>query len=396
MTDETEIIQSYMDRGSKTIRRLFNKIGFQIALAVTLMCLILFGILYIAVVNKSQESFISVVQTLPLEPRGSIRVFEYPGLPYDILHFDFQGAPRPKPLNEVFTSNLQSSLLWVSVLALGLSILMGFVTSKIVNAPLGQLRRGMDRLRKNDYQTSLGMTGTLEFDEVIEEFNRLSGELARVETLRKDLISDTSHELKTPLTSLLTQLEAVRDGIFTMDERRAKLLIDQVVRLNDVVDRLQEFSRLRSRGYMLQREDFLLHDQVSDISESEKKNLEKSGIELVNKIPFDFSINADKTLIGQVFANLINNSVRYSKGKKITFSTELGKVIVADDGIGVDEEHLPYIFERFYRVEKSRNRKTGGLGLGLAIVQEIIEAHGWKISARSADGLIIEINTKPK
>jgi signal transduction histidine kinase len=298
---------------------------------------------------------------------------------YNILHFYQDGSERPRPLQEEFEDNFQKSLFSIVIISVCASFLIGLLITHIFTRPLRSLGSGMRKLRSNDYKQKLRDIGIEEFDDVICEFNRLTDELDRVEGLRKDLISDTSHELKTPLTSLRGQLEGVRDGVFEMDEPRVKKLIDQVSRISELVDRLQEFSRIQSKTVSLQKKRISLQSVVNDVVEDLKEDVSNKGM----KIHFSMQnneVNADRDMLMQVIRNLIQNAISYSHAKNIEVGSDETSFWVKDDGIGIPKAHQKYIFERFYRVEKSRNRATGGLGLGLAIVKEIVDAHGWKIS----------------
>ena len=362
------------------IKTFLGKISVQIAIIVSILCISLFIVLNNVLLQQSQQSFTSIVQTIKVAPNRATLV---PTQDPNVVTFNEDGSIRVTPLQEKYTELFQSSILKVGILAVTASLVIGFLTSQLFTRPLKDLQNGIKKLRDNNYKTKLEKTGTEELDSVIDDFNLLTEELKRVETLRKDLISDTSHELKTPLTSLLGQLQGVKDGVLELDENRISLLLDQVNRLNDLVERLQEFSRLRNKNNNLEVKKINLREVIEDVLILYKERLIEQNINVQVEVDREFKIKGDENLLKQVFTNLIENTLKYAEASKIKISLNDSELIFEDNGVGIPKEHLPYLFERFYRVEKSRNRETGGLGLGLAIVKEIVEAHGWKIKVES-------------
>lgn len=363
---------------------------------------IIFAILNFAVLEQSRKNFVDVIQGIQTEGFGFSGVQPMTSYLYpvdssgrvNILDFNSDGSQRRVPLQDQFVQSFQRSLLGVGFLAIVAAIIVGILISKYTTEPLNKLSDGIKNLRQEKYKNNLDLTGNIEIDQLTEEFNKLTTELEKLESLRKDLISDTSHELKTPISSLIGQIEGMKDKVLNIDNDRLNLLLTQVNRLNDLVERLQEFSRIRGRKYNLEITNFRLKDLFEELKNVFTKDLEKSGITLNINIDEQFVLSGDKKLLERAFSNLITNAIRYSQGKNITIEVKDKKIIFKDDGVGVPEVHLPYLFERFYRVEKSRNRETGGLGLGLSIVKEIIEAHGWEIEARNERGLGVEVNFK--
>jgi signal transduction histidine kinase len=360
-----------------------NKTSIKITVFIAFIFLFLFLLLDLVVIRNSRDSFVRTIQGIEV-PKQAQSAPINSTQPYSIFYFDKQtGQIRVQPLRDKFTDDFQKSIAAVLLIGLVLIVFVGFVSSRIVVAPLQRLLAGINNLKQNNYKFKIEKTGTSEFDIVIDEFNRLTSELNRIEELRKDLISDTSHELKTPLTSLKGQLEAVKVGVLEMDADRAKLLIEQVERLDNLVESLQEFSRLRNKSFQLNISKINLLSLVNSLKELKKDDLEQNKLEIELNIDQSLEIEADREKLQRVFENLLTNAIKYSKGTKIFISANDKEIIFKDNGVGIGEEHLPYIFERFYRVEKSRNRKTGGLGLGLSILKEIIESHKWEIEVKS-------------
>ncbi len=367
----------------KKFLNIFNKLWFQMAIVITLLISVLFVILNFAVLSTGEHTFSNVLENAPqieVVPIGEDSFLVTRPTSYRI------NPAKIDPLIQSFRERFANSMLLIIVLAVAGALTIGLLSSRIVTNQFRHLANGMQNLRKSNYKVALEPTGTDEFDSLTDEFNSLVLELKKMDELRKDLISDTSHELKTPLTSILGQLQGIKDGVLKADKAHVDNLIDQANRLNDLIERLQSYSRLRANTLKLKLEKVKLRDLLNKLEKSYSEKLATAKIKLVNEVPSRFTIQADKTLLEQLFINLIENSVRYSKAKEITIAVSDNKISFSDNGIGIPANHLPYIFERFYRVEKSRSRETGGLGLGLAIVKEIAEAHGWKVKAESNKG----------
>src|SRR3990167_7310564 len=348
----------------------------KITIIVAIFSTLLLTVLNLVVVERSKEALISVIRRAPIE-------FD----PTSQEHIRFgllSTVENSKGPLQLFSEEFHNSLIIMNVVGIIASIGIGFLVSRIITHPLRQLEHGVKKLKENDYKFTLKNTGTEEFDKVIAEFNYLAKELARVESLRMDLISDTTHELKTPITALLGQLEGVKDGFLTFDKKRIEIILLQVKRLNNLVEKLQEYSKLRSKTAKLNMSNFKVKPVITEIFNLYQKQLQAKKIKVNIDIPGNFILIADKSLFERVIINLLENALKYSKADAITITLKAGQLCFADNGIGIPDIHFPYIFERFYRVEKSRNRKFGGLGLGLAIVKEIIEAHGWKIYVEKA------------
>ena len=388
----------------------FSQISTQIAITVSIMCILLFVILNIIVIEQSRVIFKSVIESIKIEqtqgnsPQFTIERFG----PFEILReipyqnpknfYDLNSDGRfpINPLINQFNTQFRTVLISLSLISVLLSTIIGILVAKIFTSQLNKITEGMINLRNSNYNTQIKRTGTIEFDKLIDEFNTLSNELQKTEELRKDLISDTSHELKTPITSLIGQLEGIKDGVLSVDESRIELLISQVNRLNDLVEQMQEFSRIRNKSRSFEKESFDLKNLIQKIVQSLELELGKNKMSTKIEIDDNFKINGNKEMIERVFINLINNSINYSKGNLIKIDAKDDVIVFKDNGVGVGEEHLQYLFERFYRVEKSRNRKTGGLGIGLSIVKEVIEAHNWKISVKNAEGGGLEFRIELK
>ncbi|MBC8047074.1 MAG: sensor histidine kinase [Fimbriimonadaceae bacterium] len=236
-------------------------------------------------------------------------------------------------------------------------------------------------------------------DEVLEWAKDRSMEidqLKKSEMYRKEFLGNVSHELKTPITSIQGYLETLLDG--GMDDPEINLAYLQkamrnVERMVTVVDDLESIANLETRELPLQYENFDVTELTKDVFDDLEIVAKNHKIKMRIKEGCDksFYVSADKKLVREVLVNLVSNAIKYGKDNGIVSAGiyNMGENIlieISDDGIGIAKEHLQRVFERFYRIEKSRSRDFGGSGLGLSIVKHVVEAHGQTISIRSTPG----------
>lgn len=221
--------------------------------------------------------------------------------------------------------------------------------------------------------------------------------LKEVSNYRKEFLGNVSHELKTPIFNIQGYLHTLIDGGIDdpgINKRYLEKASDNLERLNNIVQDLEIISQIETNELTLDLIRFNIVDLIKDVlNDLEMKAAPKAiTLKLENGIPHTIFVKADRERVRQVLVNLISNSIRYGKQSGTTIVTvfdvnENVLIEVSDNGIGIPEQHLPRLFERFYRVDKSRSRELGGTGLGLSIVKHIIEAHGQTISVRSTPGV---------
>ena len=221
--------------------------------------------------------------------------------------------------------------------------------------------------------------------------------LREQDSFRRDYIGNLSHELKTPVFNIQGYILTLLEGALE-DPRHNRIFLEKAARSVDrmtvLLEDLDGITRIESGNLELYREDFDLNKLAREVIESLEHTAKKSNIKLVINSSKDgvIPVNADRSRVEQILTNLVVNSIKYGKEggtTKVRFydmDTDF-LVEVADDGIGMTTEHLPRVFERFYRVDKSRSRHHGGTGLGLAIVKHLVEAHGQTINVRSTEGV---------
>jgi signal transduction histidine kinase len=281
------------------------------------------------------------------------------------------------------------------LLALLIPLILGILAARLVSEPLRNLAAVLASLRQSNYQTKLAPSDVQEFDRVIAEVNELSARLEHEETLRRDLISDTAHELGTPVAALYGQLKGVKDGVLQLDPDRVQTLYEQAERLTELIERLGEYSSIRAAAIRPQLEPVDVARLVRRLQRHFAADLRTASLTLSLDLAAATPLQADPKLLERLLANLITNAIRYSGGSRLTLRYDGRTLAVADNGRGLPASALPYLFERFYRVDQSRSRATGGLGLGLAIAREIAEAHHWALTVANAHpGAVFMISIK--
>jgi two-component system phosphate regulon sensor histidine kinase PhoR len=222
-------------------------------------------------------------------------------------------------------------------------------------------------------------------------------DLRKLEQFRKEFLGNLSHELKTPLFNIQGYVHTLLEGAMD-DPKFARQFLERtsksIERLSNLVDDLDAISRLERGEESIHKETFDIHQLVKDVYDSMELKAEKKNFSLSIKKESDkpFFVNADKEKIRQVITNLVDNAIKYGNdsGRVVASFYDMDDNIlteITDNGIGIPEEHLPRLFERFYRVDKHRSREQGGTGLGLAIVKHILEAHQQTINVRSTKGV---------
>ena len=226
-----------------------------------------------------------------------------------------------------------------------------------------------------------------EINKLIKSINMMAGDLDKQEKIRQELTKDISHELRTPITTMQAQLEAIMDGLWEPSEERLKSIYDELQRLNRLTVSIEDLSRCEGSKLRLNKSEVDLETVITTILTNFEKQLLDKDINLQVDIKH-INIMIDKDKISQVIINIISNAIKYTPDKGEIFVRCFTKsdnvyISIKDSGIGISDEDKDYIFERFYRTDKSRARETGGVGIGLTISREIVKAHGGSINVYS-------------
>jgi len=268
-------------------------------------------------------------------------------------------------------------------------ILVGVISSRGLAAPLNNLAKAAQAVGSQDLTQRIEVKGTSEIREVAVAFNSMTAALEEAEDLRNNMLADIAHELRTPLTVIQGNLRAILDDVFELDKVEVARLYDQTRQLSRLVEDLHDLALLEANQFSLNLGDLDLCKVIQDGAAIYQPIFDDQEVELELELPQEKpAVKGDCARITQCLNNLLNNALRHTpKGGKVTInlrnqqdSAEIG---VMDTGIGIDESHLPFVFDRFYRVDSDRNRRTGGSGLGLAITKALVQAHRGEISVSS-------------
>ena len=219
----------------------------------------------------------------------------------------------------------------------------------------------------------------------------MADSIAGTEALRRNLVTDVAHELRTPLTNIRAQLEAVQDGLLPADRRVIDSLHDEARLLERLVDDLQDLALAEAGRLAMRLETVDVEDALSRAAAAAQPRAVEAGVRLEIRAPSKASVRADRERLSQILANLLGNALAHTpEGGRIAISAaERGDSVefsVSDTGTGIAPDHLPHVFERFYRADPSRSRGSGGSGLGLAIVRQLAIAQGGSARAESDAG----------
>jgi signal transduction histidine kinase len=269
---------------------------------------------------------------------------------------------------------------------------MTLIFSRRILSPIKVLTEAARRLGQGDFSPRLELKDKGEVGELARAFNTMANDLERAEQLRRNMVADVAHELRTPLSNIRGYLEAVNDGMMKPDAEAIQSLNEEAVRLTRLIDELQELSLAEAGELKLICQDEDISKLIKQAALALKTQAASKGvsvsIDLASDVPL---VSIDSQRIAQVLHNLLDNAlVHTDKGARITIGATRKdnwvEVAVVDTGAGIPDEDLPNIFERFYRVDKSRARATGGSGLGLTIAKRLVEAHGGNIEVQSELG----------
>jgi signal transduction histidine kinase len=284
---------------------------------------------------------------------------------------------------------LLEGLLRIAITLTVIGIAVGVISSRGLTAPLNKLAETAQAIGARDLSRRVEVKGSDEVKAVAQAFNEMAAKLEKAETLRSNMLADVAHELRTPLSVIQGNLRAILDDVYELDKAEIARLYDQTRHLSRLVDDLHELSLAEANQLPLTMAAVDLSAIIQETMAIYAPIVEAEGISiqlvLDDGVP---AIQADRARLTQCLQNLLNNAIRHTPcGGKITVGLacegECVQVRVRDSGQGIATEHLPYVFDRFYRADPARSRENGGSGLGLAIVKAIVEAHGGQVAATS-------------
>ena len=300
---------------------------------------------------------------------------------------------RPEPPVSRLVSKVNRSLMWTGLAAVIGGILLVSLLSRQVLAPVRTLSAAARRLGRGDLSQRISESGRDEIGALGRTFNSMADDLQRAEAQRRTLMADVAHELRTPISNIQGYLEAMRDGVLEPDPKTIQATHNQVVHLARLIEDLRLLTLAEAGGLPLDLQPDSLRDVLIRSVDAFRPRAEAKGVMLSLEVPDQFPlVDMDRTRIAQVVANLLENAVLHTpEGGRVAVDAavqggERARITVSDNGEGIPAEDLPHIFERLHRVDRSRSRASGGVGLGLTIARQLVEAHGGTIDVESTPG----------
>jgi signal transduction histidine kinase len=291
-----------------------------------------------------------------------------------------------------FLRSTRGAILLAGVIAAGAALVLGGLFLRNILAPLRQLENASQRLAQGDLSQRVPVTGRDEIGHLAESFNRMVERLERSEKLRRQMIADIAHELRTPLTVIQGNLQAILDGVYEPTPNVIASIHEESLLLARLVGDLRDLSLAEAGELRLEKQLTDIRDVIRQTITVIEPRLASKRIVLTVTLPDEpVLVEIDPQRIQQVLLNILSNAERYTPEdgqitlSAVNFNTEV-HISVTDSGPGIAPEDLPYVFERFWRGDRSRSRATGGTGLGLAIAKQFVEAHGGRIWAESTLG----------
>ena len=299
----------------------------------------------------------------------------------------------PVDSHRMFLTAIHHYLIWATLAALALALLLNYLWTRRILGPLFQMTAITRLVAKGNYTERVDVVSADEVGQLAQSFNHMADSLEKIERLRKNMVADLAHELRTPLTNLRGCMEAMGDGVIAPSRDTFATVEKEFIRLTRLVEDLQQLARADAAKAFLDRKEVSLHLLLSQIVGLYSHNFQEKGMAVIWHLePGTEMVIADGDKLLQAIRNLVDNAWKYSPaGGAVTISTlrtpDGIKTVIANRGERIDEQNLPFIFERFFRADRSRSRAVGGAGIGLAIVKQLVEAHGGQVGAESDDTL---------
>lgn len=317
-------------------------------------------------------------------------------------HFQLYGKevmqdPDQFMLNNHLEQAIIQSVVLTVVISLLLAILLSVYIARRLSNPLVRMKQAAMSISQGNLMARVPLKNKDEMSELGTVLNHLAEQLQAQQELRQAMTENIAHELRSPLTTIKSFISALKDGIWEPTNERFESCLEEINRLIHLVSDMEQLNEMASPDYHLQRQDVLLEDHLLKVIGRYVPSFMEQSVQLrLGSVP-NIRMEWDENRMIQVWNNLLSNSLKFSSaGGTVSVDAEQKDdeilIRVADTGTGIGEQDLPYVFERFYRADKSRSRKTGGGGLGLAIARSIVESHGgqiWVENRVGAKGAVI-------
>lgn len=300
----------------------------------------------------------------------------------------------PEPAHDMFVSAVHRYLVWTFLGAIVLAVILSYLMMRKVLGPLIRMTAITQDIAAGNFSVRVPPESADEVGRLAKAFNRMAESLEALEKLRRNLMIDVAHELRTPLTNIRGYLEALTDKVVPPTSQTFTLLMNETLRLSALVEDVLQLARADAAHGKLHLEPINLIVALQDTLAGFSAQLHRKEITLRLQVPpHALIIQADTDRLIRVLRNLTDNTIRYAPAGSdvtvlLTTTPDAARIEFVNSATGVTAGDLPFLFERFYRGEKSRSREHGGAGIGLSIVKELVEAHGGSVDASLSDGLI--------
>lgn len=296
---------------------------------------------------------------------------------------------------QAFLANIHRSLVWYGAGLLIIGLIASYALAQSITVPLRRLSTAAEAIEKGQLGHTVAITSNDEVGQLSLTFNRMSEALAVNNSLRKRLLADIAHELRTPLSIIQGNLEGMLDGVVEINQEQLHSLFEETVHLNRIIKELRDLSLAEAGQLVLEKQPTDINLLLSRALNVLRPLADEKNIHFFYDLKEIPEVNVDPLRINQVVYNLLSNAIRYTpNGGKVEAETnvvqESGRryltILVRDNGKGIGPNDLSHVFEHFYRADFARDRKSGGSGIGLAIVKQLIELHGGKVEVKSELG----------
>jgi signal transduction histidine kinase len=290
----------------------------------------------------------------------------------------------------MFQDSVGRVLLISLVVAIALSVSLATLIGRRLARPVREAGEAARRIARGDLTTRLPRQGPSEMRDLADSIDRMASALEQQRAMRDRFIRDAAHELRTPLANLQGYLEAMRDGVIPADRAQYDSLLEEAARLSRLARSLDTLAE-GDVGRTLRPVRVDLPEQVRMAVRLVEPAFRSRGVEVSVRSPATYALDVDRDALAQVLGNLLSNAARHTPDRgrvdvEVTAQGQAARVAVCDTGSGIPAEDLPHVFERFYRVDPSRSASSGGAGIGLSIVAQLVESWGGRVGAESTAG----------
>jgi two-component system sensor histidine kinase BaeS len=296
---------------------------------------------------------------------------------------------------QVFLASVHRSLIWVGLAILAAGFAASYALARSITVPLRKLANAVEQIEKGNFEQQVPVSSTDEVGHLAGAIHRMNQALNQNNRMRQRLLADVAHELKTPLAVIQGNLEGMLEGVVDINETQLNSLYDETVHLNRLIRDLRDLSLAEAGQLILEKRSTDINQLIIKAVHMLEPLSEEKSMTLIPRLQTVPEIFVDAGRMNQILYNLLTNAIRHTgEHGQVIVSTDVCtrdhqayvKIEVRDNGSGISPDDLPFIFNHFYRADQSRDRKSGGSGIGLAIVKQLVEVHGGSIEAASHVG----------